>query len=1716
MSVAIASYQRLRSFRVFLIAGLLAAGLSPALAAPAATSTTLAITSSGTETTSVASGTVVTLTATVKAGATAVQLGQVNFCDAAAAHCTGIHLLGTAQLAGAGTAALKFVPAPGSHSYKAEFAGTTTDAASASSASALTVEIPTTTAIAQSGSTGNYTLKATVVASGAMLAPTGTVSFLDTSANDKVLGTATLSSAKTAQSWSNAASPTTKPAPQSIAVADFNGDGITDIAIGTAGTSATSSVGYINLLLGNGNGTFQTAKAFAALADNQAIIATPFTNGGPQDILTVSNSSTATNNALILTGDGKGGFTAGTPFSLGGVHNVSSLIAGDFSGDGKQDFIIAGEIFGEPVFDVYLGNGNGTFNAGTLNATVVAITALGAGDFTGSGALDLATVGSDGSVQIWGQDGLGDFFPGASASAGKSPTAIVIGDFNGDGKADLAITNGGDDNVSILLGNGNGTFTAEASPSTGKTPSSIAIGDFNGDGIADLAVANSGDNTITILLGKGDGIFTAQPPLAAGTTPYALAAGNFSGHGNIDLAIANQGNGSQTATTGNATVWLSELTGTASAAASNIAPAGSGTHLVEASFPADDDFAASVSGTTILSGTASPAATPILSPAAGTYTSAQSVKLTDSTTGATIYYTTNGTTPTTASIKYTAAITVSATETIEAIAVAAGYTNSAVASAKYTIETPAATPVFSVAAGTYASAQSVKLTDTTAGAVIYYTINGTIPTTASTKYTAAITVSATETIEAIAVSAGYNNSAVASAKYTIETPAATPIFSVAAGTYASAQSVKLTDTTAGAVIYYTINGTIPTTASTKYTAAITVSATETIEAIAVAAGYNNSAVASAKYIIETPATTPTFSVAAGTYASTQSVKLIDATAGAVIYYTTNGTIPTTASTKYTAAIAVSATETIKAIAAATGHTNSAVASAAYVIETPTATPVISPSAGTYTSARTITITDASLGATIYYTTNGTTPTVASTKYTAAIAVTSTETIKAMAVASGHAASAVATAAYVIETPAATPAFSVAAGTYATAQSVKITDTTAGAVIYYTTNGTTPTTASTKYTAAIAVSATETIKAIAVATGYINSAVASATYTIEKPAATPAFSVAAGTYTTAQTVAITDTTVGAVIYYTTNGSTPTTASTKYAAAIPVAATETVKAIAVATGYINSAVASATYTIEKPAATPAFSIAAGTYATAQSVTITDATAGAVIYYTTNGAAPTTASTKYTSAIAVSTTEIVKAIAVATGYTNSGVATAQYTIGLVATPAFSLAAGTYTAAQSVTITDATAGATIYYTTNGAIPTPSSTKYTAAIPVSASETIEAIAVATGLADSKIAEATYDIGANITAIPVLSPLPGAYSTPRTVTITDATPGAVITYTTGIGSTTNTYTYTGPFTVSSTEYIAFDAIAPGYTRSPASEVIYTIGQVPAPVFTPAAGTYGTAQAVNIIDQTPSATIFYTTDGSAPTAASAIYTGPIIVSSSETIHALAVATGVPSSLIASAAYTIGKGVATPAFSVPAGSYTTTQSVGITDITPGATIYYTTNGTAPTTASTKYTTPIAVSTSETVEAIAVATGYTNSAIATAAYTIGYPIETFAATASGNGVVTVPVGGQSAFVVAASNGSSQSFPSITVSTSTGSNPSLPVVVTLCQTNPSTGQCLAAPAPTVTLTSFAPGANASFSVFATATAAIANNPANQIYVLFKNPGGTVEGSTNVAVDTN
>jgi N-acetylneuraminic acid mutarotase len=192
---------------------------------------------------------------------------------------------------------------------------------------------------------------------------------------------------------------------------------------------------------------------------------------------------------------------------------------------------------------------------------------------------------------------------------------------------------------------------------------------------------------------------------------------------------------------------------------------------------------------------------------------------------------------------------------------------------------PALAPAFNPAPGSYTitTPMAVTISDQMANTSIYYTTDGTTPTLNSTAYTGAIQVGSTETIRAIAAATGYPNSGVVSASYAITLIAAYPVFSPNGGVFTSAQKVTMSDPTPGATIYYTTDGSTPTTASTQYSGEITVSATEALRAVAVAPGYSTSMVNIAYFTINP--NPPTFALGAApglltmSYGGTGSVKL---------------------------------------------------------------------------------------------------------------------------------------------------------------------------------------------------------------------------------------------------------------------------------------------------------------------------------------------------------------------------------------------------------------------------------------------------------------------------------------------------------------------------------------------------------------------------------------------------------------------------------------------------------------------------------------------------------------------------------------------------------------------------------------------------------------------------------------------------------------------------
>jgi hypothetical protein len=427
-------------------------------------------------------------------------------------------------------------------------------------------------------------------------------------------------------------------------------------------------------------------------------------------------------------------------------------------------------------------------------------------------------------------------------------------------------------------------------------------------------------------------------------------------------------------------------------------------------------------------------ATPTFSPGAGTYGSTQTVTVSTSTGGATLCITTDGSTPT-AMTPGTCShgtstpnpVTVASSLTLNAIGTEAAFTNSAVGTAAYVINSAAATPTYAPPAGTYGSAQTVTLSSASgcSGFIAWNTTNaqsGGNLTGVST--TNPLTVSASEAVFAQVQSCpGFTNSPIASATYVITSAAATPTFSPVGGTYASPQTVTISTTTGSPTIYYTTDGSTPTTGSTVYSGPITVTFSETVKAIATAAGFAQSAVGTAVYTINGAAATPTFSPVAGTYGPSQTVTLATSTGGctgSLVWNTTNaqsgGNLTGTSTTN---PLSVATSETVYAqVQSCATWLNSPISSAAYVINGPVTNPTCTPPPTTYTSVQSVTCSSATGGSTTVCTIDGSTPTHGS-PVCSGITVAATLTLKALSFEALFTDSGVVSNNYTINLPAAT-------------------------------------------------------------------------------------------------------------------------------------------------------------------------------------------------------------------------------------------------------------------------------------------------------------------------------------------------------------------------------------------------------------------------------------------------------------------------------------------------------------------------------------------------------------------------------------------------------------------------------------------------------------------------------------------------------------------------
>ena len=969
-------------------------------------------------------------------------------------------------------------------------------------------------------------------------------------------------------------------------------------------------------------------------------------------------------------------------------------------------------------------------------------------------------------------------------------------------------------------------------------------------------------------------------------------------------------------------------------------------------------------------------ATPTFTPAAGTYSSAQSVTISVSSPGATIHYTTDGSTPTANSPLYEAPIAVTSSMTLQAVATAEDYVPSALGTAAYTISSASPTITYVQGAqlpypsglsytpcyfpGTSGSmCQPMTLASPTAAGDLLVVV------ASNTGYQGSQT-----NIQSIACADGSGNAVACNwvlpgaacqnfnsnggggvdCAYILSTPAGIASVTVTmSGTtkYGTAYLREYRSTEPTGFRFDSLATAVSNNCDSCATPSLTLSGTNDV-LIALGAPGNEFTAIAAPYGDMQTEPNQTGSIIGD---------VLNTSSGAGATVSGNG------ANGPASLLTLAFTDTPPPPAAA-------------------ATPTFSPAAGTYTGWQNVKITSTTTGATIYYTADGSSPTTNSPVYSRPLNVSASQTLQAIAVASSSSPSTVASAAYTINI-APPPTFSPAAGPYSSGQIVTISDSNPNATIYYTTDGSTPTTGSTPYGTPFLVPsqstsspATVNVQAIATASGYGTSPVSSAVYTIggtgtisliQQSVLTnngqqitcspmcPAFSInptGAGDLLFVAAVGTGDghnnqSNISSITCA--NASGPASCGTWVQPGTAVCQSWNSKGGGVDCGYIlSSAPGITSVTVTMSTYTPYGTVYFREYHTTEPTGFRF-DAGTTAFNSTGCGSCTTPDLTLSDA---------NDVVIATGAPQNGFTGINAPYGDVETEGFTLSA-----IGDVLNTSSGAGATL--TGNG------------------TSSNEATLLSIAFTDTP----------PVTATPTILPAAGTYTSTQSVTISDSTPGATIYYTTdGSTPSTSSAAYSGAITVSASETISAIAMARGSAASGVASATYTINLQPAatPTFTPAAGTYTSAQSVTIGDATAGATIYYTTDGSTPTTSSSVYSSPITVSASETLKAIATASGYLQSTAGSAAYTINlAAAATPTFSPAAGTYTGTQSVTISDATSGATIYFTIDGSTPTTSSHVYSSPIVVSASETIKAIAIAGGYTNSAVASASYSISSPI-------------------------------------------------------------------------------------------------------------------------------
>ncbi|MCM8817363.1 MAG: FG-GAP-like repeat-containing protein [Candidatus Omnitrophica bacterium] len=323
--------------------------------------------------------------------------------------------------------------------------------------------------------------------------------------------------------------------PRAVITADFNNDGILDLAV------ANNDSMNVSVLIGKSDGSFFPAvnydfqSGFVYEFRPSDLVAGDFNRDGKIDIA-VSNYTGYTYGVMLNNGDGT--FTVSVYFATG-ASPFDSINCADFNRDGKLDILITTSLVPNGGFLSLYGSGNGTFGDGVFYTRPSAWRSA-IGDFDMDGILDLAiTCAYAQNIHLykgWG----GDFTFLNTINSGNGPVQPVFSDFNSDGNPDIAVCDWTDQNISVFLGDGHGAYNISSTYQFAGNPNpyDIVAGDFNRDGKIDLIVACVSSTNLVLLAGNNDGSFTLAGEFSVGNGyPRALCTGDFDRNGTIDIAV---------------------------------------------------------------------------------------------------------------------------------------------------------------------------------------------------------------------------------------------------------------------------------------------------------------------------------------------------------------------------------------------------------------------------------------------------------------------------------------------------------------------------------------------------------------------------------------------------------------------------------------------------------------------------------------------------------------------------------------------------------------------------------------------------------------------------------------------------------------------------------------------------------------------------------------------------------------------------------------------------------------------------------------------------------------------------------------------------------------------------------------------------------------------------------------------------------------------------